>query len=53
VLPPSGDGVIDDVRAGDRAGGRAILKVGIDEATGAITAATLQVPDREAPAEAW
>ncbi|OGO53614.1 MAG: hypothetical protein A2V85_00315 [Chloroflexi bacterium RBG_16_72_14] len=53
-LPVEGDGRTTSVfELETERGGRATLKVGLDPESGAVTAAALQVPEREAPAEAW
>ena len=53
-LPIEGDGRATSMfELETERGGRATLKVGIEPDSGAVTAATLQVPERETPAETW
>jgi hypothetical protein len=52
-LPTAGDGRSSTTFELDTDRGRADLKVGLDSATGAVTAASLLVREREAPPEAW
>jgi hypothetical protein len=53
-LPIEGDGrATSTFELETERGGRATLKVGLDPESGAVSAAALQVPEREAPAEAW
>ena len=53
-LPVEGDGrATSTFELETERGGRATLKVGLNPESGAVTVVTLQVPEREAPAEPW